>query len=37
MNDYDVCYETGTYNDQICEFCPHKHECSGYEDEDDEE
>ena len=36
MNDYDVCYETGVYSDQICEFCPYKNECSGYEGDDEE-
>lgn len=28
---YDYCYRTGDYEDQFCEFCPHKCECSGYE------
>ena len=38
MNDYEACYTTGIYEDQICEFCPYKNECSGYdEDEDNEE
>ncbi len=30
-NMYDYCYRTGDYEDQICEFCSHKCECSGYE------
>ena len=28
---YDYCYRTGDYEDQFCELCPHKYECSGYE------
>ena len=35
QNQYDNCYETGNYEDQYCELCPHKSECSGYEDHDD--
>lgn len=36
------CWETGNYTDDCnCEFCSHKHECSGYDgyedyDEEDE-
>lgn len=30
----DSCWETGIYNGEECEFCPHKYECSGYEDRD---
>ncbi len=30
-NMYDYCYRTGNYEDQYCEMCPHKCECSGYE------
>lgn len=33
-DEYDYCYETGNYSDQICEICPHRFECSGYEDDD---
>ena len=37
MNEnYDYCYATGAYEDQCCEMCPHKFDCSGYEDDDDE-
>lgn len=31
------CWLTGNYDGCDCEFCEHKSECSGYEDEDDEE
>lgn len=34
-NAYDYCWETGNYDDQICEFCPHKSECSGHEGDED--
>lgn len=34
---YDSCWKTGVYDEQECEFCPHKTECSGGEVEDDEE
>ena len=33
--DYEKCYETGEYDGEYCEMCPHKFECSGYEDEDE--
>ena len=33
--DYEKCYETGEYDGEDCESCPHKFECSGYEDEDE--
>lgn len=33
----EYCWETGHYTDQICEFCDHKEECSGYEGNDDED
>lgn len=33
----ELCWSTGTYNDScICEFCNHKEECSGYEDDNNE-
>lgn len=34
----DRCWETGVYTDDCeCEFCSHKHYCSGYDhDEDDD-
>lgn len=34
--DFEHCWETGQYEDQTCDFCPHKEECSGsgYDDED---
>lgn len=29
----DLCWQTGRYtDDSICEFCDHKEECSGCED-----
>ena len=38
MNPTDLCWETGVYTDScICDFCEHKEECSGYEDDDDEQ
>lgn len=37
MNPTDLCWKTGVYTDAcICDFCEHKEECSGYEDDDDE-
>ena len=34
----EKCWQTGIYTDDCeCEFCEHKYECSGYEDEDDED
>lgn len=33
---YDACYETGIYIDQNCSFCPHRHDCSGFEDDEQE-
>lgn len=36
----DICWQTGNYTPECeCEFCDHKHECSGYtgDDEDDDE
>ena len=35
-HEYDSCWLTGNYDGQYCELCPHKGECSGYEDEDDD-
>lgn len=37
MSDYDICYDTGIYYDQVCAFCPHKEECSGSEISDNED
>lgn len=35
-NPTELCWETGEFNDScICEFCDHKEECSGYEEDDD--
>lgn len=34
MDEYDYCYRTGNYTDQYCGICPHRYECSGYEEED---
>ena len=33
---YDACYFGGEYDDQYCEGCPYKDNCSGYDDEDPE-
>lgn len=34
MDPTDVCWETGNYTDDCeCEFCDHKDECSGYEED----
>lgn len=34
----DICWQTGNYTDDcICEFCDHRYECSGYDNNDDEE
>lgn len=30
---YEECFTTGNYDDQECEFCPHRGECSGWEEE----
>ena len=32
--EYERCWLTGEYEDADCEECPHKHECSGYEEDD---
>lgn len=40
MNPTDLCWQTGHYSDDCdCELCDHKNECSGYDnnDEDDDE
>jgi len=34
---FDACYITGNYNDLPCEICPHRSDCSGYEEDDDED
>ena len=34
--EYETCWLTGNYIDQDCELCPHKGECSGYDDEDED-
>lgn len=32
----ELCWQTGAYTDNCeCEFCEHKEECSGYEEDDD--
>ncbi len=32
----EICWQTGAYSEGTeCEFCSHKHECSGYEGHDD--
>ena len=34
----DLCYETGEYTDDCeCMFCEHKYECSGYNDDDEDD
>ena len=38
MNVNDICWSTGNYTDECdCEFCSHKHECSGYEGDNEGE
>ena len=32
--DYDICYEYGEYTDQDCSNCPHKEECSGFDEDE---
>lgn len=35
MNYNEICWQTGNYSDLCeCEFCEHKHECSGYEEDE---
>ncbi len=32
----DICWETGIYSDDCeCEFCSHKEECSGYDNDNE--
>lgn len=34
----ELCWQTGIFTDSCeCEFCEHKEECSGYEDEDEDD
>lgn len=34
----ELCWQTGNFTDDCeCELCDHKEECSGYEDDDDDE
>lgn len=33
--DYDRCWNTGSYDGEDCEWCPHKNICSGYEEDED--
>lgn len=36
-NANENCWYTGDYTDECdCEFCSHKHECSGYEGDNEE-
>ena len=38
MDATEKCWITGDYSDDcICEFCDHKYECSGYEDDEDDD
>ena len=38
MEAMDFCWETGTYTDDcICEVCEHRHECSGFNDHEDDD
>jgi hypothetical protein len=32
--DFDACYNSGVYDGQACDLCPHGAECSGKEDEE---
>ena len=37
MDYNEICWKTGDYSDEcFCEFCEHKHECSGYTDDNDD-
>lgn len=36
QDDYDACYATGIYEDYECSLCPHRYDCSGYEDHDED-
>jgi hypothetical protein len=34
----DICYATGNYTDDcVCEICDHRFECSGYNDDDEDD
>ena len=34
----EICWETGIYDDDCdCECCYHKHECSGYENDEEDD
>lgn len=37
QDDYEACWQTGIYEDYVCELCPHNFECSGYHGDDDDE
>ncbi len=38
MDATDHCWETGTYTDEcICETCEHRHECSGFDDDNEDD
>ena len=38
MNPNDKCYQTGNYTDECCcELCDHKYDCSGYDDDDEDD
>ena len=37
IDSYDQCYQSGNYKGIDCESCPHKNECSGYENHDKED
>lgn len=30
-DEYDECWNTGNYTDQICDLCPYRHDCSAYD------
>lgn len=34
---YDECYETSHYTDQCCDLCPHRFDCSGWENDEEDE
>lgn len=38
MHPSDICYATGNYTDDcVCEICDHRFECSGYNDDEDDD
>lgn len=38
MNPNEICYQTGNYTDECCcELCDHKYDCSGYDDDDEDD